>query len=413
MQPAPDPLDHIATLDLRGSGHAPPPEPGLARKSSRFSRVPSAGMSIEQLRRNYELILNTRAIYYPVSYQILCEIGSGRQGTVLFALRHGARGCITEHAVKLFDPGLYRNVEEYWTDMGRIAYQVGQLQHLQSHNLVLTDSYEETYGIGFVQMEAIDGMDAGRLMTGETLEIARQGYSAAEWIHSRAIIFRIEDDCVCLQPGVAIYILREILRGLERVHALGFLHADIKPANVMIDRLGAVKLVDFGRAAMIGERASFLLGSPLYMAPEIHRREPGTIQSDLYSLGLVALEMLSGRSLGENAQTEEELLQIKLDLPNRLADMFPWHLRVNGAFMQILHKLLDPDPSRRYATAAEADAGEDGLKIISKQLVQADLDTEYARELSQFLARFAGVDDARVGEYLPKLLLRPSFRTGP
>ncbi len=397
--------DHIPTLDLRKIGAGARPGPTTLGAAARVGSL--SGMTMLQLRRNYELILNTRIIQYPVAYQIMCEIGSGRQGTVLFALRHGARGCVTEHAVKLFDPGLYRTPDEYWLDMERIAVQVGQLQHLQSPNLVLTDIYEETFGIGLVQMEAIDGLDVGRWMTPETLEIGRKGYTAEDWAHSLATIFYMNGDRICLQPGVVVYILRAVLRGLERVHALGFVHADVKPTNIMIDRLGGVKLVDFGRAARIGERGTFLLGSPLYMAPEIHRRDASTIQSDCYSVGLVALEMLCGRSLGEEATTEEELLALKLALPERLAELLPPHLRVNQVFLEILQRFLAPDPAKRYATARDADVGAQGLRLITKQLVLADLDAEYAYELAQFLTRFAAADDKRVGDFLPKTWLRP------
>jgi serine/threonine protein kinase len=374
--------DGIPTLDLRKNGSPARPFAGVSRV------FPHPQMSIDQLRRNYELILSARVIQYPLDYQILHEIGSGRQGTVLFALRHGARGCVTEHAVKLFDPGLYRTPDEYWLDMERIAGQVGLLQHLQSPNLVPMDIYEETLGIGFVQMEAIDGLDIGRWMAPETLEAGRLGYTAEEWARASATIFHPEGDRICLQPGVAVYILRSVLRGLERVHELGFAHADVKPTNVMIDRLGEVKLVDFGRAARLGERGTFLLGSPLYMAPEIHRREATTAQSDCYSVGLLALEMLTGHSLGEDATTEEDLLELKMTLPARLAGLLPVHLQANRIFVEILHRLLAPEPEGRYATAREADVGTQGLRLISKQLVKADLDAEYANELALFLARF-------------------------
>ncbi len=407
MKQAGDQHNGTLTINLMNKNQIQKPVQQFVNDARIFSAMPSCVMTIEQLRQNYEFILNTKAIFYPVPYQILCEIGSGRQGTVLFALRHGARGCITEHAVKLFDPRLYRSVGEYWTDMGRIAYQVSQLHRLQSPNLVSTDNYEETYGIGYIQMEAIDGLDVSRLMAKETLEIARKGSTSKEWAKFTATIFRIEDERICLQAGVAVHILRAVLRGLERVHALHFLHADIKPTNIMIDRLGDIKLVDFGRAAIIGEKATFLLGSPMYMAPETHRREPTTVLSDCYSLGLVALEMLTGRRITENDNpTEEELLRIKMDLPNRFSDILPKHLLANDALMHVLCKFLAPDPSLRYPSAREAESGEEGLKVISKQLVQASLDAEYARELSRFISTFANTDEQRVDDRLPRVLLR-------
>jgi len=382
------PYDDIVTLDLMGKDRMPH---AVARVANPVVSPPpfDPSVTIAHLQQNYKAILDTRAIFAPVAYRFLCEIGSGRQGSVWSAQRHGARGCITRHAVKLFDPGLYRAVEEYWTDMGRIAHQVGQLQPLQSPNLVATDSYEETNGIGFVQMEAIDGLDIGRLMTHAALERAKQAHTAAEWSRLISTLFRLEDGCVCFQPGVAVHILRAVLRGLDRVHTLHFLHADIKPTNIMIDRLGGVKLVDFGRAVLLGEKATFLLGSPRYMAPETHRREAGTVQSDCYSVGLVALQMLTGREIGENANSEDELLQIKMKLPALLAGMLPPTLRANGALIDILQKFLAPDPAQRYASAEMAETGDDGLKVISRQLVRAGLDTEYERELAHFMAGFA------------------------
>jgi serine/threonine protein kinase len=74
-------------------------------------------------------------------------------------------------------------------------------------------------------------------------------------------------------------------------------HSDVKPSNIMIDRLGYVRLIDYGRANIINERLSFLLGTPLFMAPEMHRREYALSQSDLFSVGLVGLEMLRGEPL--------------------------------------------------------------------------------------------------------------------
>ncbi len=370
-------------------------------------------MTMEQLKRSYESILSMKIISYPVAYHIMREIGCGRQGTVLFALRHGARGCITEHAIKLFDPRLYHSVEEYWTDMGRIAHQVSQLHHLQSPNLVSTDTYEETYGVGYIQMEAIDGLDLSQLMTRENLETARKRSTSKEWERFTKTIFRIEDGIICLQPGVAVYILRAVLCGLERVHTLNFLHSDIKPANIMIDKLGDVKLVDFGRAVIIGEKQTFLLGSPLYMAPEMHRREPGTVQSDYYSLGLVAIEMLSGRRIIEKETfTEDELLHVKMDLPNRLPDVLPPHLQVNHTFMFILQKFLAPDPAMRYSSAREAESGNEGLKVISQQLVQAGLDAEYARELSDFMSKFVDDEEQRLDNCLPKIATSAPLRMG-
>jgi serine/threonine-protein kinase len=358
---------------------------------------PSAGMTMENLKSNYDSIVNAMAIFYPVAYQFLKELGRGRQGRVFLGLRQGARGCITEHAIKLFDPEIYRNPEEYWTDMGRIAFQISKLQRLQSPNLVPMYSYEETCGIGYVQLEAIDGIDLAHFLSREHIEFTRKKSSPKEWVRLTKTIFRIKGDKLSLQPGVAVYILRGVLRGLERLHAINFLHSDIKPENIMIDRLGNIKIVDFGRAVMAGEKVSFLLGSPLYMAPEIHRRDVGGIQSDFYSVGLVALEMLMGEKITHQGDSSEtELLKIKMDLQERLGEILPQHVLANKDLVSIIRRFVEPDPVKRYSSAQEAEVGEGGLRVIDRQLVQVGLASEYGRDLADYISKLVDESTDRI-----------------
>jgi serine/threonine protein kinase len=125
-----------------------------------------------------------------------------------------------------------------------------------------------------------------------------------------------------------------------------------------------IKIVDFGRAVLAGEKLSFLLGSPMYMAPETHRREAGGIRTDLYSLGLVGLEMLCGERLTEIQNVaEEDLLDLKASLPDNLSGMLPKHVRRNKALVNVLRGLLAPNPEDRYDSATSAEIGDDGLKV--------------------------------------------------
>ena len=97
-------------------------------------------------------------------------------------------------------------------------------------------------------------------------------------------------------------IVEQIVRGVRAFHRKDILHLDLKPENIMIDRHGVVKLIDFGsaRAAGMAERAplidlSELVGTPGYIAPEIYQGEPPTTRSDIYAVGVIAYELLSGR----------------------------------------------------------------------------------------------------------------------
>lgn len=354
-------------------------------------------MTMETLCRNYHAIIHAKGIYYPVAYQFPRLLGYGHQGHVFLALRQGARGCITENAIKIYNPALYGSAQEYWTDMGRIAAQISRMQRIQSPNMVSRHSYEETYGIGYVEMEAVDGLDLSRLMKRSLLNLAMTRSTQQEWDKFSQSVFRLDDNRMRLQPGFVIYLLRGILRGLERLHAMGFLHFDLKPGNIMVDRLGSVKIIDFGRALMTNENLSFLFGSPLYMAPETHRRESGSAQSDLYSVGLIALELLAGEPLVTDSNTSEsELLDRKMTLTNHFDSILPSYVLENTALVGVLSKLLAPDAANRYASARAAEIGDSGLAVIDKQLIYAGLDTEYAHDLSDYLAKLVDPQTERI-----------------
>lgn len=353
-----------------------------------------------QLVENYHGIIRNRIITQPVPYRFARELGKGRQGIVFLATRQGGRGCLTRHAVKLHDPGIYSSVEKYWTDMGRLASQVSKLQPVQSDNLVTRETYDEMNGIGFLQMALIDGIDLQYLLGGTHLGIARSQSSDEEWDHFMTTLFRLEDGRFMLQPGVALYILRKVLLGLMVLHEAGYVHADIKPSNIMIDRMGSVKLVDFGRAVEIGEPISILLGSPLYMAPETHRLEASTAQSDIFSTGLVGLEMLRGESLRDCAEMgDAELLQFKMTLVDHLDAMLPAHVRNSKRMVRVLKRLLQPNPAQRYASAEEAEESYYRLRGVYREM-GLDADAEYDRELLTYLEK---ISDPDTGHLNPRL----------
>jgi len=203
-----------------------------------------------------------------------------------------------------------------------------------------------------------------------------------------------------LHPGVALYILRKILMGLMVLHEANYLHADIKPSNIMIDRMGSIKLVDFGRAVEIGEKISILLGSPIYMAPETHRLEPGRAQTDLFSAGLVALEMLCGESLQAcNDMDDETLLQFKLSLFGRVETMLPPYLQKSKRIVRLLKRFLDPKPEQRYGSAREAEESYYRLRGIYREM-GLDADAEYDRELLTYLQK---ITDPNTGFLNPRL----------
>lgn len=346
------------------------------------------GMGQKQLADSFRSILETSAIYYPVAYRLDRQLGQGQQGVVFQAQRQGARGCFTQHAVKIFNPSVYPSVKKYWTDMGRIAAQISRLQSTRSPQLVDCDIYEETNGIGYIQMELVDGMNLRELLNNSHLAIAKTQCSAREWSQFMRVLFNFHENTLCIQPGVAVYIMRQMLTGLETLHSARYLHCDIKPMNIMLDPLGYVKIIDFGRANFINEWTTLLLGTPSYMAPEVHERKGTSIQSDLYSVGLVGLELLRGKPLVDQKNlSESEWVRLKHELPDRLPDLVPPYVRRNDQLVGILKRLLHPDPKERFPDARSAETTTDGLGLVHRQLSRLDIDSDYRRDLATYINR--------------------------
>ena len=377
-------LRETQTMVLRGSSA----DTVLTTVSADHGQGAAIDREFKDLISNYRTLLHNRSIPYPIAYHFEKELGHGRQGIVFLVTRHGARGCLTHHAVKLFDPVIYSSVASYWIDMGRIAQQVSQIQPINTNNLVTREFYDECNGIGYMLMQAIDGVDLRALLDKKNLEIARSRSTEDEWKRFADVIFRVEDGRVSLQTGMALYIMRNVLRGLAVLHDNGFVHGDIKPTNIMIDIRGTVKLVDFGRAARIGEHVNILLGSPLYMAPEIHRREPGIIQSDIFSAGLVGLELLNAKPiLNMSNLNENKLLDFKTSFAARIEDFLPEHVLKNIQFPRVLKQFLAADVVDRFASAREAESGEESLITSRQGLANIERETEYERELEAYLEK--------------------------
>jgi serine/threonine protein kinase len=336
-------------------------------------------------------------------YEIGDVLGRGRQGIVFHLERRSHAACVTAHALKVFDPSIYHSLDEYQLDMTRIARQVGALQRLFHPNLVQCDCMHEEDGIGMLLMERIEGMDLRALIDSRPrCEDPFSGFTDTDEYRSARTMF--PEQGRGLHPGIALYVLRKILRGLELMHRIGYMHCDIKPSNIMIDRFATIKIIDFGRAISIKNARGIILGSPMYMAPELHRRELPTPLSDLYSAGLVLLELLHGDWIAPPGASEEAMLQFKLELPDRLAEFIPSELVDAEVLVPLLKRMLAVNPNERYASVRDADAGIDGIRGLHQHLARESLDVDYLRELETYM-------QSSLTAERPDLTLRPEEST--
>jgi eukaryotic-like serine/threonine-protein kinase len=156
-----------------------------------------------------------------------------------------------------------------------------------------------------------------------------------------------------LEVGRAVAVLRAVAAAIDHAHQHGIVHRDIKPANVLLRGDGQVKLADLGVAKALEDSAltdtNIALGTPTYMAPEQLAGERTGPASDVYSLGLIAFEALSGQRARTGATPVEHARQAELAPPPDLHAARP-DLPVAAA--EVLRRALDRDPGRRPASAS-------------------------------------------------------------
>jgi serine/threonine protein phosphatase PrpC/ribosomal protein L39E len=152
-------------------------------------------------------------------------------------------------------------------------------------------------------------------------------------------------------------IVEQIARGLRAFHRKEMLHQDLRPANVMIDKTGTAKIIDFGATKIAGVAEAApgiddgILGTVQYTAPEYFRGETGSPRSDLFSLGVITYQMLTGRlpygTEIAKARTKSQLGKLRYN-PARGEDreIPAW---IDGALRRAVH----PNPSRRYESLSE------------------------------------------------------------
>lgn len=177
-------------------------------------------------------------------------------------------------------------------------------------------------------------------------------FMAMEFVPGESLETIIQRDGALPWPVALNYAIR-MLEGIQHAHSLGVLHRDLKPANVMLTSGGTIKLMDFGIAQVLGAakmtREGRMVGTLEYLAPERIQGKSADVRSDIYSLGVLLYEMLSGR-LPFQADSEYELLmahvQQRPPSPRALGLNLP--PPVESALMLALEK----DPTQRYQDAS-------------------------------------------------------------
>jgi serine/threonine-protein kinase PpkA len=173
-------------------------------------------------------------------------------------------------------------------------------------------------------------------------------YIAMEFVPSGTLAGRMRE---AMEPGDALRLVGQIAQGLEGIHAKGIVHRDLKPANILFRPDGRPVIVDFGLAKDVTATSTLtvagqLLATPRYMSPEQCLSQPVDGRSDLYSLGVIFYEMLTGRRMYESASSANVVnMHVNAPVPT-----LPGPL---AGYQGVLDRLLAKKPEDRFQSARE------------------------------------------------------------
>ena len=250
-------------------------------------------------------------------YEVLGELGDGAMGRVYRAFDPIVRRTV---AIKTIKSEFLTKDEapEYLRRFRREAQAAGVLNH---PNIVSIFDVGENYLV----ME---------LLEGKTLQAELQAQGK-------------------LEPAEVLRILTPVAEGLDHAHRAGILHRDIKPANIMVLSDGRAKLMDFGVAHVetsVMTTAGQIFGSPSYMSPEQVSGSEVDSRSDLYSLAVVAYEVLTGQRPFQGTSLTSIIYKVMSEVP---APPRQWNSALPERYDDVFERALAKDPKRRYATGSE------------------------------------------------------------
>jgi serine/threonine-protein kinase len=183
----------------------------------------------------------------------------------------------------------------------------------------------------------------------------RQIYMVMEWVEGR-LLRKVLGESGKIRPERAIKIAVAVADTLDYIHRNGVVHRDLKPENIMVDGEDRIKLIDFGIAGQVGaKRLTFaklsqVVGTPDYISPEQVKGKRGDGRSDIYALGVMLYEMLTGKTPFPGANPFAIMNERLLNHPIPPREANP---EISPELQEVIYRALEREPENRYSTANE------------------------------------------------------------
>src|SRR5271169_2107171 len=252
-------------------------------------------------------------------YDIVRLLGQGGMGAVYQAYD---RELERQVALKLIRPELAANPEI----LQRFKQELILARQITHRNVIRIFDLGQADGFKFITMEYIEGEDLQALLKQRKK----------------------------LEPADAAKVIAQVCRALEVAHAEGVIHRDLKPQNIMLDKTGRVYVMDFGiaRSTLTSSmtQTGALIGTPDYMSPEQAKGQKVDARSDLFSVGIIFYEILSGQSPYVADTTMGKLWKRTSEPARPLGDL---DKTIPQTLSEIVKKCLEIDPEKRFASATE------------------------------------------------------------
>ncbi|HEX8924871.1 MAG TPA: serine/threonine-protein kinase, partial [Terriglobales bacterium] len=325
-KPQPDQDPDMTVWDAgRGATGASPA--GSDQQATKLSTDPAATIAFSGSRppTPASFIVTSQAVLFAPGtvlggrYEIVAQLGMGGMGAVYKAYDREVQRDI---ALKVIRPELAENPQI----LQRFKQELILAREVTHPNVVRIYDIGEAEGVKFITMKFVHGQDLGGLMT--------EGKG--------------------IEPERAAEIMYQVCEGLEAVHKQGIIHRDLKPGNIMLDEQGRVVLMDFGLArGMDGDgmtQTGAMLGTMQYMSPEQAKAAPLDQRSDIYTVGLIFYELLTGVSPYASESAITSLMKRTQERAKPVTAHVPG---IPAALNDICSRCLEINPAQRFQNIGE------------------------------------------------------------